>query len=72
METLEPWTSVPGLGPLAALQEFFDDVLAEAEGGRADWFLGRAQAKVKRLGKRPVLWEDGFDQGLRLPKDAAT
>jgi len=24
-------------------------------------------SQVKRLGKRPVLWEDSFDQGIRLP-----
>ncbi|CAJ1354782.1 unnamed protein product [Effrenium voratum] len=54
MPHIQKWMRKRGLGPLAALQEFFDDVLAE----------------VKRLGKRPVLWEDGFDQGLRLPKDA--
>jgi hypothetical protein len=24
-------------------------------------------SQVKRLGKRPVLWEDSLDQGIRLP-----
>eukprot|EP00435_Cladocopium_sp_Y103_P055990 s161_g18.t1 len=54
MPHIRRWMQKQGLGPVQALQRFFDEIFTE----------------VKRLGKRPVLWEDSFDQGIQLPAGA--
>eukprot|EP00434_Breviolum_minutum_P010008 symbB.v1.2.008826.t1/scaffold533.1/size203693/5 len=54
MPQIKKWMQKKGFGPLQALQDFFDDIFTE----------------VKRLGKRPMIWEDAFDQGLTLPPGA--
>ncbi|CAK9015145.1 unnamed protein product [Durusdinium trenchii] len=51
MPHIRKWMKKHGFGPLEALQDFFDEIWAE----------------VQKHGKRPVIWEDSFDQGLRLP-----
>lgn len=54
MPHIAAWMRKKGLGASQALQNFFEHVFQE----------------VKRLGKRPIVWQDAFDQGLRLPKEA--
>ncbi|CAE7832327.1 hexa1 [Symbiodinium sp. CCMP2592] len=54
MPHIAAWMRKKGLGASQALQHFFEHVFQE----------------VKRLGKRPIVWQDAFDQGLRLPKEA--
>ncbi|OLP79216.1 Beta-hexosaminidase subunit beta, partial [Symbiodinium microadriaticum] len=49
MPHIAAWMRKKGLGASQALQNFFEHVFQEA-------------AQVKRLGKRPIVWQDAFDQ----------